>query len=190
MAWWSPSQNLNPGSLSCKIPVSVLGSKKGRLFSRFCCTALTLPCGTVHVGIRPLLPLHRTNKGNTVSKLKFYTIIFSLHTAPVGTCLYRGYRCGSGRGRIGARSVRFFLTHIRANLVPVSTLALLKCDFTKANGVSLQRWHGTYMYMDCITREILRNNILLALVPSKQTTPFFHPKCWSWFFAVLKNQDA
>ncbi len=44
----------------------------------------------------------------------------------------------------------------------------------------------TCRYMDCITRESLATNFLEVVPPFKTDDPFFEPKRWNQFFAVLR----
>jgi hypothetical protein len=47
-----------------------------------------------------------------------------------------------------------FLTHVRASIVPISSLALLTCKITGATGVS-PRAAGAYRYFDSTARKSL-----------------------------------
>ncbi len=67
---------------------------------------------------------------------------------------------------------RYLFTHCRANLVPISPHALLKCDVTEADGVSLGATGLAFRYMDCTAWESIVTNFWYRAPPSKQTSPF------------------
>ncbi len=79
------------------------------------------------------------------------------------------------------RYTRTFLTYVRANLVPLSSLALLKCDVTRANGASLLPRGG---------RERVSRGRTWVLTSWKRGPPQnrrhrLDPKRWNRIFAVF-----
>jgi hypothetical protein len=150
-----------------------------------------LPLGTVHV---PICPLSLYLQGPIEIKIlynNFFLFIcpcWYLHAYKVVNAPF-GYRCRGRPGHTGTCPVPVPFYHVRANVVPVSSLALLKCDVTRANGVTEmhvtsvkchQGQPGRGVQVGTVHRLYHEGepgtNFFLCQAPSSKQTSLFDPK--------------